>query len=331
MSEALPAGDQKKRKRKVKKVVAKPVEENRQPRGYGERRVLEKLPEIPTLQFGECLGFGHFSHVYAGIYKNKYPVAIKIIERGSEKLVVKEISLLNELKGLPHIVQLYEVIHAESQLLVFELLKGMSEEAFYAGLTLERFRFVLRCLFEALRAAHEKNIVHRDVKFGNILIAEDWSDVKLIDWGCGSVISDMMSAKAGSRSVRSIEMLLGCRGYRTKCDMWAMGTFIFTVLCGGNLPWKRSTTWETVIAMAGFVGRRSTLQMAKWYESDMPEEVAEAVRNAEPQRFRSCYSPEMKHVCDKNLIDLMHKLLVMSPDTRISAEEALAHPFFAEE
>ena len=325
------AGDQKKRKRKVKKVITKEPEEAKKPRGYGERRVLEELPKVDSLEFGECLGFGHFSHVYEGMYKGKYPAAIKIIERGSEKLVEKEIFLLNELKGLPHIVQLYEVIHAESQLLVFELLKGMSEDDFYAGVTLDRFRFVLRCLFEALAAAHAHGIVHRDVKFGNILIAADWSDVKLIDWGCGSVISDSLSSKAGSRSVRSIEMLLGCRTYKTKCDMWAMGVFIFTVLCGGVCPWRKSTSWETVIAMAAFLGRRNTLKMAEHYRCEMPADIIESVRTAEPQRFRSCYADEMRPLCDKKLIDLMHRLLVMSPDERLSAEEALAHPFFADD
>ena len=318
-----------KTKRRVKKETNKngPVQQQRV-HGYGKRKVLDKLPKIDYIEFGECLVFGHFSHVYEGVYKKKYPAAIKVIERGSEKLVEKEVSLLNELKGLPHIVQLYEVIHDESTLLVFELLKGMEEDDFYDELSLDRLRFVLRCLFEALDAAHKVGIVHRDVKLGNILIAKDWSDVKLIDWGCGSPIRSELSSKAGSRSIRSIDMLLGNREYGVKGDSWAMGVFIYTILCGGTLPWRRPTSWETVVRMASFVGRTNTLRLAERYNCEVPDDVIEQIKNIEPRRFKSYYAPEMRHLRDDKLIDLMHKLLLIQPEERWGAAQALSHPFF---
>jgi serine/threonine protein kinase len=174
-----------------------------------------ELPPVSFLTYGKCLGSGHFSHVYEGTYRETHPAAIKVIERGSERTVEKEIAILTRLRGLPHIIQLYEVINVSCTLLVFELLNGIDPETYYRDITLDRFRHVLRSLLTALKAAHDAGIVHRDVKLGNILISEDWNDVRLIDWGCGCEISDHMSHRAGSRSVRSIEMFLEYDGYGT--------------------------------------------------------------------------------------------------------------------
>jgi serine/threonine protein kinase len=171
-------------------------------------RKASALPVVDCLTFGACLGYGHFSHVYEGVYQGTVPAAIKVIERGSERTVDKEIDFLVRLRGKPHIVQLFEVIRVDSTLLVFELLKSISEDDFYAQVTLDRFRHILRCLLYALQSAHQCSIIHRDVKLGNILISADWQEVRLADWGCGCQLSERMEYLAGSRPLRSIEMLL---------------------------------------------------------------------------------------------------------------------------
>ena len=322
-----------KRKKRVKKVRVDQQEGLKQvPRGYGERKVLQELPQVDSLQFGEVLGFGHFSHVYSGIYKNKYEVAIKVIERGSKRLVQKEIDLLEKLRGLPNIIQLFEVIDTEeTTLLVFERCHSISSAEFFDTVTLPRFKHVLRCLFTALQAAHEHGIVHRDVKLGNIMISPDYSTVKLIDWGCSSIIKDKMSSKAGSRTCRSLEMLLGYEGYETAGDMWSMGSFIYYVLCGGVLPWREPNSWLTIVKLASYFGRRNTLELANFLNCKLPEDVVEAIHKATPTRLSANYSEKMKDLQDPNLIDLMQHLLNIHYENRYSAEDALNHPFFFEE
>lgn len=320
----------KRRRRRAKKSAdeATTVPEQKPVRHTSERKVLDEFPQIESLEYGECLGFGHFSHVYQGMYQKKHPVAIKIIERGSERLVEKEVRLLNDLKGCKHIVQLYEVIHAESTLLVFELLNGIAPEKFMEELTVEKFRFVIRCLLEALKEAHAKEIVHRDLKLGNILIACDWSDVKLLDWGCGAYVKDELSPKAGSRTVRSPEMLMGYWGYGKKCDIWALGTFIFYVLCNEELPWKAKTALETITLMSRYIGYKTVLDMADKYKCEIPDDVVQAMEKERPEDLKEAFSRKMKHLRDPQLIELMHWLLTPDPELRPTAEEALQHTFF---
>jgi serine/threonine protein kinase len=268
--------------------------------------------------------------VYEGTYELE-PAAIKVIERGSERTVEQEVALLSRLRGLPHIVQLRAVINGDCTLLIFELLQGISEEDFYTNVTVSRLRRVLRCLFLALRAAHGIGIVHRDVKLGNIMVSPDWREVRLIDWGCGCNVSHSMSPRAGSRPIRSIEMLLQDEDYGTAADMWAVGVFIFTTLCCGEIPWRCNTGWETLAELAAFVGRRATIDLARQYGTDLPDDVTGNIWTVPKRRFADCFAREMKGLVEPNLIDLMEKLFALRKEERLTAEQALRHPFFTVE
>jgi serine/threonine protein kinase len=288
------------------------------------------FPAIDSLIFGRCLGSGHFSHVYEGIFRGHIPAAIKLIERGSERVVDKEIRLLLKLRNQPYIVQLYEVIRSESTLLVFELFPSLSIRDFFSQITLNRFRYVLRCLLIALRSAHQIGIIHRDVTLSNILISPNWQNVRLADWGCGSEISDHMSYRAGSRPLRSIEMLLHIQNYGSCGDMWAVGVLIFNVLCRGDLPWRCETGWETLVEIAGFVGRRATVKLARKYGAELPEDVLNDIYRVPRRKFSDCFAEPMKSLQEPELINLMEKLLEIRMEERLTAEEALGHSFFIE-
>ncbi|OHS99854.1 CAMK family protein kinase [Tritrichomonas foetus] len=298
----------------------------RRPPPYGERKLLEQFPDIPYLKFGKIIGHGNFSHVYEGTYHDKINVAIKVIERGSERMLETEIELLEDLKGAPHIVQLYEVLSEPQTMLVFENVQNIDRDDFYSDLTLESLRFILQCLFKALEAAHERDIVHRDVKLGNILITPDFSNVVLIDWGCGTYISNSMSAKAGSRSCRPPEMLLGYRNYGCKCDIWAMGILILSLLSDGVLPWKARNSNKSLQVMAEYFGGKNLYEITKRLDleqEDLPFEIGDPKYTLE-----SCFSDDFDDLFDPDLIDLMKCCLNLDLNKRPTASEALKHKFF---
>jgi serine/threonine protein kinase len=293
----------------------------------GPRHTVHKFPECPGLTFGKCLGHGHFSHVYEGTF-NTQSVAIKVIERGSERSVAAEIALLSRLRGHPHIIHLHEVIEQDSTFLVFDLCKGISSRRFHSELTVPRFRHVLRCVLEALKTAHNAQIVHRDVKLGNILIGADWQDVKLIDWGCGTVISGEMSCRAGSRTVRSPEMLLGSRRYGTGGDVWAVGVLIYATLCHGDVPWKAGTAWDLIAQLSRFFGKAAIEALAEKHGVEIPGGVQWSMRWHSTKKFGDGFSWFMKGMRDPDLLDLAQKMLMIDADERITIEQALQHPFF---
>lgn len=293
-----------------------------------ERNSPEDLPYIPYLHFGDIIGHGNFSHVYDGIYHHNTPVAIKVIERGSERLIDTEIKLLQALIGSPHVIQLLEVIDAGQTMLVFEVLHTIDRDKIFDKLNISRMRFILRCVLEALRAAHAAGIVHRDVKLGNILIAHDFSNVILIDWGCGAFVSDSLSTKAGSRSSRPPEMLFGYRGYETTCDIWAVGVLILYCLSGGVIPWKSRNSHRVLSAMSLFFGGKNLMRIAHHLNLNVDPEL-ENIMAPEPERdLASCFDKSLAHLFDPDLIDLMHELMNIDSSKRPTANQALSHRFF---
>ena len=299
-------------------------------RKHSVRKVLSQLPKLDNLEFGQKLGQGHFSEVYQGIYQNKYPVAIKVIERGSAHLISTEVQLLQELRGLPNIIQLYEVINQERTILVFELVDALDLDSFMEEITPERLKFVIKALITATAAAHAKNIVHRDIKLGNIMISKGFTDLKLIDWGCGTFITDSMSPKAGSRTCRSPEMLMNYRSYSTKGDIWALGVFILSILADGAIPWKARTSPEVLILMSKVFGGDALKNLATKLGVELDETVRKRMKNSPPaHNIEYYFDRHFRHLADPNLLDLMKKLMAFDPDDRISLEDALKHPYFS--
>jgi serine/threonine protein kinase len=290
-----------------------------------------ELPVVPGLEFRELLGSGHFSHVYAGTYQADTKVAIKIIESGSDSVIESEIGILFALKHVPQVIRLHEALAGDPTILVFEFFPGMSTDQFFAEITLPRFRFVIRSLLEALKAAHHLGIVHRDVKMSNIMVATDWSAAKLIDWGCGASVSAKLSTRAGSRTCRSLEMLLGCESYKTGGDMWAVGVFIYYILCGGKIPWKAATPMDTIVELASFYGGKPVIDTAKLLKAEIPAEYLQKVAAAPRKRFNDFFAAEMKHLRDRDLINLMQAFISLRKEDRPSAAQAVEHRFFTKE
>jgi casein kinase II subunit alpha len=300
----------------------------RKPAG-GARRVPKELPTIEGLKFMEKIGQGHFSEVYNGIYKGKTPVAIKLIERGSEHLISLEIELLEKLKGLSNIVQLFEVVRKENTILIFELVNSLDIEDFFDELDSDRLKWLIKNLLIAAKGAHSKGIVHRDIKLGNIMVSEDFTQFRLIDWGCGAYVTDYMSSKAGSRTCRSPEMLLGCTNYGTACDDWAVGAFIFFILTDGELPWKAKTSSEALIKMSKIFGGENILKLAEKYSLEAEDDVINKMYKKPKRSFEYYFAKSCDDLVDPKLVDLMKKLLTLDPENRYTIDDALNHPYFA--
>lgn len=297
---------------------------------YGERKTLDQIPSIPYLEFGELLGSGHFSHVYKGSYYGNTTVAIKVIERGSETLIANEIDLLESLKGCPGVVQLLEVITEPRTILVFEYLPSLKQSEVLDFLDEDSLRFILRSLLTALCETHKKGILHRDIKGGNISISPSFDSVKIIDWGCGARVSDDMWPKAGSRTVRPPEMLLGYRGYGPGCDIWAIGAYILTILTDQSLPWKRKTSVDTLVEMSHFFGGDKITEYARSLGVVPPEEFEELQSRKPDRDLVSTFDPDMEDLATQPLVDLMMQLLTIDYRQRPTAEEALNHPYFTQ-
>jgi len=213
-----------------------------------------------------------------------------------------EIEALRSLNH-PNIITLFDVyITNEKIYIVMELLEGgeLFDYVVQKGtLNEEEASKIVRMVTSALVYMHEENIVHRDLKPENLLLVRSPTcsediDVKIIDFGLSKCMAEPVATSfLGTRGYLAPEMLQR-REYSKPVDTWALGVIVFVLLCG-CLPFDDGSD---VLASDDMVRARFVLRFPRWAKN---------------------LSPSAK--------DLLARLLDIRPEQRLSAEEALEHPW----
>eukprot|EP00727_Mastigamoeba_balamuthi_P012755 m51a1_g8101 putative myosin light chain kinase (415) ;mRNA; f:84027-86682 len=283
-------------------------------KGRGELRVLVTLPggsgadDKMSLEakytIGKEIGRGGFSVVYDGVEKaTQKKVAIKVIDKKKQeadqlKLLEREIDIMKRLKH-PNIVELYEVFNTSQYIyMVMEYISGgeLYDQIVARGSFTEADAAnLIKQVLSATEHMHEHGIAHRDLKPENLLLSTARADaVKVADFGLSKDFNtaSQMSTCCGSPSYVAPEVL-GGGVYSNACDVWSIGVILY-VLLSGYLP---------------FFG-------------DTQEELFDKIMSGTYSFSNKCWediSPEAK--------DLLSKMLVVSPQTRITIAACLAHPW----
>lgn len=260
--------------------------------------------------FLKSIGKGHYGTVYLACLKNRPSdlVAVKTLIRkraqSSQERLEREIRILFSLDH-PNIVRLYEVFEDKKYVhLVTEYCSG--GELFDHIVAMGRYSEMeaarlLHKMLLAVNNLHHNNVCHRDLKPENFMF-EDHSEnaeVKLIDFGLSNKFFDKFANKelvsfVGTPEYVAPEVIQG--GYGQKCDIWSVGVLMYVML-SGKLPFSAGTV-------------PATLARIMTGEFPLPEEIW---GNVSPMA-----------------IDLLRRLLVVSPEARLSADEALSHPWFSD-
>ncbi|CAG2175212.1 unnamed protein product [Oppiella nova] len=154
-------------------------------------------------------------------------------------------------------------------------------------------REALRIFLEVVRIVrdlHQRNIVHRDLKLGNMVYNRRARTVTLINFCLGKHLiseNDLLTDQRGSPAYISPDVLSGKPYLGKASDCWALGVVLYTMLFG-QFP---------------------------FYDS-VPQELFRKIKSAE-------YSVPKESRVSGSTISIIHKLLVLSPRERMTAEHVL--------
>ncbi len=169
-----------------------------------ESDILEKNFEEEILKIGSkiipeseitreyVIGEGAFGKVYKGKYLEN-SVAIKKIKLKEKTQEIFD-SLLNEIKVIKkadnnNIPKFFGIMKRKNHYnLIFEFISGKTLKDLYSNMNDKEKISVLYDLSEILEQFHSKQLIHRDIKPGNIMINDD-KKVKLIDFGISKIAS----------------------------------------------------------------------------------------------------------------------------------------------
>ncbi|GJP33193.1 hypothetical protein CLOM_g17752 [Closterium sp. NIES-68] len=229
-------------------------------------------------------------------------ISKKIIQSNEEaEDVRREVTFLAMLKGHPHIVTLKEALEDKKAIhLIMELCPG--------GDLFERIKsrdqlsepeaaLILRQLLEALIYTHSMGILHRDVKPENILLTSPSSctPIKLIDFGVATVLAagTQCTEMAGTPEYMAPEVY--DEEYGTGADVWGAGVSLYVMLSG--IP----PFWESTNRSLEHAIRSKKVSFKHWKWAGVSVETKE----------------------------LITRMLEKDPRKRITAQEALEHPWIA--
>ena len=278
-----------------------------------------KSPKIAErYEIIEKCGEGAYGKVYlAKDLKTNSKVAIKKIklasvEEGVPISSIREISLLKELNHI-NVVKLMDVIHLENKIiLVFEYVEQDLKKLLKTkpnGFEEKEYKSLIYQLLQGIKYVHKLKILHRDLKSENLLVSDD-GVMKIADFGLAR----------GFGLPRAPDILLGNENYSTSVDLWSVGCILAEMVNGG-------------IFFQGYSEKEQINKIFKMLGTPNIKELPmyEKYPGWKEEKWESFPGKNFKELCPKlnnDGLDLLQKLLEFDPEKRISAADALEHPFF---
>ncbi|MEX5635077.1 protein kinase domain-containing protein [Parafrankia sp. FMc2] len=191
---------------------------------------------VPNYVLGEQLGSGAFGLVLRAEHRRmRRPAAIKVMPAEGARIdFAAEARLLAGLDH-PHVVRVYDYVEGDDLcLVVMELLAGGTLTRRREGLTAGQICAVGLAVAAALGHAHDRGVLHRDVKADNILFAADGT-VKVGDFGIAKLFEGSaatVSKVVGTPVSMAPEQIDVGGRLGPATDLYALSAVLYTLLAG---------------------------------------------------------------------------------------------------
>ena len=285
----------------------------------------------------KALGKGSFGTVYEGTYTDseglERQVAIKKVYQ-DKRYKNRELDIMKMIKH-PNIVHLYHHYMSTGDKdddvylnLVMELIPdtGYKVTKTYSksnrtmpSIYVKLFSYQL---LRAIATMHSMDICHRDIKPQNLLVDPDSGRLVICDLGSAKqlITGEPNVAYICSRYYRAPELVFGCTYYTTAIDIWSIGCVIGEFIKGRPLFAGESGIDQLVeiVKLLGTPSRKQMNSMNSFFEGYKFPHIK--VKTWE-QFFEGT---------DALTIEFLKRLICYAPQERITAIEALTHPWFDE-
>ncbi|CCE87210.1 Piso0_005753 [Millerozyma farinosa CBS 7064] len=279
------------------------------------------------------LGRGKYSEVFLGIDLSKgEKCVIKVLKPVKRKKIKREISILKNLVGGPNIIALLDTVRepqSKTPALIFEYVNNVDFRVLYPKFTDLDIRFYMFELLKALDYSHSMGIMHRDVKPHNVMIDHDRKALRLIDWGLAEYYhpGTEYNVRVASRYFKGPELLVDFRLYDYSLDLWSYGCMLASMVFKKEPFFHGKSNTDQLVQIVRVLGSDDLNAYLKKYNLTLSDEYEDlGYYNRRP--WKRFINENNSHLVSDEFIDFLDNLLRYDHQERLTAQEAMAHPYF---
>ncbi|XP_070695442.1 mitogen-activated protein kinase 14A isoform X1 [Pempheris klunzingeri] len=225
-------------------------------------------------------------------------------------------------------------------------------------LTDDHVQFLIYQILRGLKYIHSADIIHRDLKPSNLAVNEDcelkvselllsfktlgypqmsknvnilqktllfllFNHSQILDFGLARHTDDEMTGYVATRWYRAPEIMLNWMHYNMTVDIWSVGCIMAELLTGRTLfpGTDHIDQLKLIMLLVGTPGPELLMKIS----SESARNYISSLPNMPKRNFADVFIG-----ANPQAVDLLEKMLVLDTDKRITAAEALAHPYFAQ-
>uniref|UniRef100_A0A3Q2XU17 mitogen-activated protein kinase n=1 Tax=Hippocampus comes TaxID=109280 RepID=A0A3Q2XU17_HIPCM len=158
-----------------------------------------------------------------------------------------------------------------------------------------------------------------DLKPSNLAVNED-CELKILDFGLARHTDDEMTGYVATRWYRAPEIMLNWMHYNMTVDIWSVGCIMAELLTGRTL----FPGTDRILPLSSKT-QPLELWTRLWLSADCARNYINSLAHMPKRNFADVFIG-----ANPLAVDLLEKMLVLDTDKRITASEALAHPYFAQ-
>ncbi|KXT00246.1 hypothetical protein AC578_1205 [Pseudocercospora eumusae] len=279
-------------------------------------------------------------------------IRLEAEDEGVPSTAIREISLMKEMQD-PAVLRLLNIVHADGHklYLVFEFMdldlkkymealpvsqggrgkplpEGVLEGRGHFGLGAEMVKKFTHQLLSGIKYCHSHRVLHRDLKPQNLLIDKE-GNLKIGDFGLARAFGVPLRTythEVVTLWYRAPEILLGGRQYSTGVDMWSVGC-IFAEMATRKPLFPGDSEIDEIFKIFRLLG---TPTDQEWPGvTSFPDFKSSFPKWERKQDDELVNADGVKVLGDEGL-NLLDALLVYDPAGRMSAKQAVHHPYFTE-
>nr|XP_055046370.1 mitogen-activated protein kinase 12b [Misgurnus anguillicaudatus] len=186
----------------------------------------------------------------------------------------------------------------------------------------DRVQFLVYQILRGLKYIHSAGIIHRDLKPGNLAVNQD-CELKILDFGLARQADSEMTGYVVTRWYRAPEVILNWMHYSQTVDIWSVGCIMAEMLLGRPL-FKGNDHLDQLREIMKITGTPAQDFIAKLQSQDAKNYIRGLPKVPKKDLSTIFFK------ASSDAVSALERMLVLDPEKRVSAAEALELSLFTE-